>query len=111
MKPFRFAPCCFVCVALSVDPCVDVLSRYTGCYHGAFAHPLYDEATAPAPFNVTAGMTRAALLELARSGDPRLSVGPHLRPVRQSSRERNMRAFRGLMNTATNGHRRIGSAD
>eukprot|EP00927_Polykrikos_kofoidii_P065101 TRINITY_DN60897_c0_g1_i1.p1 TRINITY_DN60897_c0_g1~~TRINITY_DN60897_c0_g1_i1.p1 ORF type:complete len:577 (+),score=62.87 TRINITY_DN60897_c0_g1_i1:196-1926(+) len=56
---------------------------FLACYHGAFAHRLYDEAVSPPPFNRTAGQVREVLAWLAETGDGRLSVGHHLRPVRR----------------------------
>lgn len=52
------------------------------CYHGAFAHALYDDTSAAPPFDTTAGMTRAALAALGQARRPGVSIGGHLRPVR-----------------------------
>merc|ERR1712129_22399 len=57
--------------------------QYAVCYHGAFSHHLYDSIESAGPFDITAGMTRAALANLGKSDLPRVSVGGHLRPVRE----------------------------
>merc|ERR1712107_77973 len=65
-----------------VPPAPWLERKHLMCYHGAFAHALYDDARSAAPFDTTAGMTRAAIATLQNSPDKRISVGGHLRPVR-----------------------------